>query len=419
MELFLWLASQFLAVWSNLSMLVIFLTFFTLSFDFMKRRRHWSNYPPGPASFPFVGTMLHINFNKPHLSFTQLSKKYGNIYSLQNSWTNIVVLNGFHTIKGALVDKSEDFADRPYFAVYSQMGYGENNQGFIMAKYNHAWKEQKRFFISMLKDFGMGKKCLEQLIIEEAGYLCSVFSSREGHPFDPHYLINNAVSNVICFLIFGNRFDYNDQKFQRLLHLLEKAIHEDVGFLPQLLHVTPFLLHIPGVVQKVFQHQKLLFDYVAQFLKAHKETWNPSYKRDITDAFLEEIEKKKKEDNSFNEGNFPLVMSDLFAAGTETTTTTLRWGLLYMILHPNIQSKVQEEIDEVIGRNRLPKMEDQTNMPYTRAVIHEIQRFGDIVPTGIFHMTYRDTELEGFFIPKVAVPVQVNSWPEWSFSFSL
>ncbi|XP_061495318.1 cytochrome P450 2D6-like isoform X2 [Rhineura floridana] len=313
----------------------------------------------------------------------------------------MVVLNGFKAVKEALVDKSEDFADRPYFAAYHHLGYGENNQGLIMAKYGQGWKEQRRFALSVLRDFGMGKKPLEQLVTEEAGHLCSAFSSEKGHSFDPHYLINKAVSNVICFITLGNRFDYPDQKFQKLLHLLEESMKEEAGFLPQILHAAPVLLHIPGMLKKAFQHQRELYYHIQEFMNAHKETWCPSYKRDITDAFLEGIEKRKGDENTtFNDQNLSLVIGDLFAAGTETTTTTLRWGLLYMILHPNVQSKVQEEIDAVIGKNRSPKMEDQANMPYTCAVIHEIQRYGDIIPVGIPHMTYRDTELQGFFIPK-------------------
>lgn len=68
-----------------------------------------------------------------------------------------------------------------------------------------------------------------------------------------------------------------------------------------------------------------------------------------------------------------------------------------------LSGKVQAEIDKVIGRERSPTMEDQASMPYTNAVIHEVQRYGDVVPIGIPHMTYRDTELQGFFIPKVTV----------------
>lgn len=95
-----------------------------------------------------------------------------------------------------------------------------------------------------------------------------------------------------------------------------------------------------------------------------------------------------------------MVTSDLFIAGMVSTSITLTWALLLMILHPDVQRRVQQEIDEVIGREQLPEMGDQTRMPFTVAVIHEVQRFGDIVPLGVPHMTSRDTEVQGFLIPK-------------------
>ncbi|XP_042323879.1 cytochrome P450 2D14-like [Sceloporus undulatus] len=352
MDLLQWLSSIFISLWNNLTLLGISVIFSTLFLDFMKRRRCWSRYPPGPTSLPFIGTMLQIDLNRVHLSLTWLSKKYGNIYSLQYFWKNVVVLNGFKTVREALVSKSEDFADRPYFAAYNYLGYGETNPGLIMAKYSHAWKEQKRFAITTLRDFGMGKESLEQLVIKEAEHLCSEFSSQEG------------------LSILG------------------------------LLQAAPFLMRIPGFVH-IFQHQKNFYAYMAEILKEHKESLKPSCKKCFADAFLEEMEKRKDDKNSlFSDNNLPVVIGDLFAAGTETTSATLRWGLLYMILYPNVQRKVQEEIDMVIGKNRSPKMEDQKNMSYTRAVIHEIQRYGNVIPAGLPHMTYKDTELEGYFIPK-------------------
>lgn len=67
--------------------------------------------------------------------------------------------------------------------------------------------------------------------------------------------------------------------------------------------------------------------------------------------------------------------------------------------------RVQQEIDEVIGQARQPEMGDQAQMPFTMAVLHEVQRFGDIIPLGVPHMTSRDTEVQGFLIPKVGL------WP--------
>uniref|UniRef100_A0A8D2AQ35 Cytochrome P450 n=1 Tax=Sciurus vulgaris TaxID=55149 RepID=A0A8D2AQ35_SCIVU len=109
---------------------------------------------------------------------------------------------------------------------------------------------------------------------------------------------------------------------------------------------------------------------------------------------------KGNPESSFNDENLRMVVADLFTAGMVTTSATLAWALLLMILHPDVQRRVQQEIDEVIGQVRPPEMGDQACMPFTMAVIHEVQRFGDIVPLGVPHLTTRDIELQGFFIPK-------------------
>ncbi|NXX42216.1 CP2DE protein, partial [Tricholaema leucomelas] len=335
----------------------------------------------------------------------QLRKKYGDIYTLQNCWTNVVVLNGYKTVKEALVHKSEDFADRPHFAMYEHMGYSKKYQGkslgrVVMARYGHMWKEQRRFTLTTLRNFGMGKKTLEERVAEEARFLCSALNAEEGRPFILRFAVNSAVCNVICTVVFGERLDYNDEMFKKLLQVFENSLNEETGFLAQLLNVVPVLLRIPGVTKKLFGAQKAFMDYIDMLIAKHMETWDPDNTRDFTDVFLKEMKGKDAEENGFSYDNLRLVTADLFGAGSETTSTTLRWAVLYMLLHPEIQSKVQDEIDKVIGRDRQPTMADQVNMPYTNAVIHEVQRFGDIVPVGLPHMTYRDTELQGFFIPK-------------------
>ncbi|OXB52166.1 hypothetical protein ASZ78_001702, partial [Callipepla squamata] len=194
MTLLLWLSS-----WSNISVLGVFLTVFTILVDFMKRRKKWSRYPPGPMSLPFVGTMPFINYCDPHLSFEKFRKKFGNIFSLQNCWTNVVVLNGYKTVKEALVNKSEDFADRPYFHIYEHLGYGQKSEGKSFADVH---------FLQELAQGGLGR------------------------PFDPDLPLNNAVCNLVCAITYGERFDYSDEAFKKLLTLFDNTLKE-VGFLPQ------------------------------------------------------------------------------------------------------------------------------------------------------------------------------------------
>ncbi|XP_078497346.1 cytochrome P450 2D15-like [Lissotriton helveticus] len=387
--------------YSSLSLLALFFAVFVLCFDFMKRRKKWRSYPPGPLSLPFLGNMLQVDFSDPAASFEKLRKKYGNVFSLQFCWTNVVVLNRFVVMKEALVNKSEDIADRPPFPIYEHLGFQERSEGVVVARYGHAWKEQRRFSLSTLRNFGLGKKSLEERIREEAGFLCSAFAAEEGHPFDPHFVINNAVSNVICSITFGDRFEYDDERFRRLLQLFEQSLKAETGFLPQILNVVPALVHIPGLAGKLFQPEKELLKFIRESAEEHKATRDPSVVRDFIDAYLEEIEKARDDPkSSFNEDNLPFTTVDIFAAGTETTSTTLRWGLLFMLLHPDIQSQVHQEIDQVIGPNRRPVMDDQASMPFTNAVILETQRYGDILPVALPHMTYRDTWIQDFFIPK-------------------
>ncbi|KAE8611436.1 hypothetical protein XENTR_v10012451 [Xenopus tropicalis] len=254
----------------------------------------------------------------------------------------------------------------------------------------------------------MGKKSLEERVTEEAGFLCSAFESEQGCSFNPQYYINTAVSNIICSIVFGDRFEYDDERYQKLLRLLEATLKAESGPLAQIVTAVPSLSKIPGLSKKIFQPQIHFFAYLEEFVNEHRKTWDPGYKRDLIDAFLLEMEKAKEDkETSFNENNLLFTPVDLFSAGTETTTTTLRWALLYMLLYPEVQKKVQEEIDEVIGRNRKPAMLDILKMPYTNAVIHEIQRCGDVLPVTLPHMAYRDTEIQGYFIPK-GIVVMIN-----------
>ncbi|KAM7326769.1 hypothetical protein ACRRTK_013136 [Alexandromys fortis] len=103
----------------------------------------------------------------------------------------------------------------------------------------------------------------------------------------------------------------------------------------------------------------------------HRRDWDPDEPRDFIDAFLAEMTKHPEKTTSFSEENLICTTLDLFLAGTETTSTTLRWALLYMALYPEIQEKVQAETDRVIGQRRQASPADRESMPYTDAVIHE------------------------------------------------
>ncbi|RZB39556.1 p450 domain containing protein [Asbolus verrucosus] len=107
-----------------------------------------------------------------------------------------------------------------------------------------------------------------------------------------------------------------------------------------------------------------------------------------------------KSDPSFTDDQLMSLCLDLFMAGSETTSNTLGFSVVYMLEYPEVQKKVQDEMDEIVGRNRWPALQDRIKLKYTEAVLMEIQRRANIPPLGIAHRATRATSLFGYFIPK-------------------
>ncbi|XP_078525894.1 cytochrome P450 2J2-like [Lissotriton helveticus] len=397
MELSLMSAGSFLLQQLTLSNVLLFLAIFLLVGDYVKKRAP-KNYPPGPFSWPFIGCLPSMDLAQPHVSLKKLSEKYGDVFRADMGSLRFVVLSGLQTIKEAFVHQGDIFADRPHIHTFHN---ASKEYGLINSN-GHSWKQQRRFALSALRNFGMGKKSLEQRINEEIRFLSEVIEEQKGQPFDPHFHINSSVSNVICAISFGDRFDYQDPEFQSLLRLLDEVLKLEISVSTQLYNCFPQIMKfLPGSHHKVFEHWNIIKMFVKKIIQKHREDWNPSEPRDFIDCYITEIEKFKSDPSStFDEENLAQCTLDLFFAGTETTSTTLRWAILYMAVNTEIQEKVQAEIDQVIGHSRQPLTENRKSMPYTNAVIHEVQRISNIIPVAVPRYTNRDTTLRGFHLPK-------------------
>ncbi|KAJ3600407.1 hypothetical protein NHX12_031391 [Muraenolepis orangiensis] len=296
-------------------LLVLF--FFSRSRNLEQRKE-----PPGPRPLPLIGNLLQLDFMKPHITLWELSKKYGHVFTVYLGPKKVVVLAGYKTVKQALVNNAEEFGERELIQIAKSFG----GHGILFAN-GESWKEMRRFALTTLRDFGMGKKISEEKMIEECQNLMEVFEQYKGKAFDTTQSINYAVSNIICSIVYGSRFEYDDPEFIAMVNRANETIRLAGSPSVQIYNMFPWL-----------------------------GKWFGSS------------------------------------------------GVCGCIPDPPEDSggQLQEELSSMIG-SRQVRVEDRKNLPYTDAVIHEIQRLANIVPMSLPHTTSQDITFQGYFIKKGTV----------------
>ena len=384
-------------------LILLFVVVFLLSCVFLSRPR---GVPPGPPSLPIIGSVTLLNQLRkgiPHVVFTDAAKSYGNVYSFELACQLFVVLNGYDMIHQAFVNRAESFNDRPNFLRLFKSAL-KDGKGLLFQSYNHQWKIMRRFTLRTLRDFGVGKSSIEEKITDEVKHASKVLRATKGEAIEISPLVQNIIGNVIHRIIFGNRYNYDEQEFhmiRKMIDILVKGqLVSPANFFPEW-----FIYRFRN--NRFFNETYLLLDnleklkqYVHKMREQHEETYDENHIRDFIDLYIQ-VSRDSKEDELevFTKGNMLRVIIDLFLAGYETTSNTLDWAFLFMSEYPEIQKKCQEEIDDVLEDKQV-EYADRGKLKYVDATLMEIQRLANIAPLGALHSTTKDVKLMGYNIPK-------------------
>ncbi|CAG7719586.1 unnamed protein product [Allacma fusca] len=329
-----------------------------------------------------------------------LAKKYGDVISLQMGLQNMVVIGGYETVKAVVL--RDEFLGR-YSPPWLKKRTFDKDIGILFGDVP-IWKDTRRFAVKNLREFGFGKKqTMESLIQDEISDFIRSLEDRVNTSelvqmkgiFDPPLI--NSVFSMLC----GFRFEQNDPELHRLLHLLH-GFFTGVKTAGDILMAYPFLAAITPTYHRQLRLHREMHAYIRKIIsdaRARKDRITEP--RSFVDVFVNTIE-SSGQDMTFNDENLIAVIYDFFMAGGETTPSILEFLILYLILNPEIQRKLSEEIDSVVGQDRWPSYEDRNNMPYTEAVLSEILRVATVLPLAP-RTTTEDTTLNGFNIPKKSI----------------
>lgn len=374
----------------------LLLTFYLL----IKKKRH-NNLPPGPAGLPLYGNILDIQKSDKHGPgiLDKWAEQFGDVYYIRMGQYPTIVLNSLAAIKEALVKHGDKTSGRSTNVFLLKL-ISVTDVGIVLND-GPLWKDLRRASLHSLRDFGMGKKSLEQRIQEEARALIQYLGDLEDKAFNPRVILHNAFTNVIVSIIFGERYEYDDPEFKYLSDLLlafitNGGIQNPEMFVPVL---TPLIPLCNRHLFSAIIANKKLEAFLKDTIKNHTDQFDPKVIQNFIDIYL-----KEKEDGHFKDANAEkqlfFSILDLFLAGSETSTTTTRWALLYLIHYPEVQAKCQKLIHKVLGQEKIPNNADRKRLVYVEATIYEIQRLANIAPYAVLHRVTETMELCGYTIPQ-------------------
>ncbi|KAJ8407577.1 hypothetical protein AAFF_G00274340 [Aldrovandia affinis] len=305
-------------VWSSACYLalVVFLTVYFVLHKLKKRK--FSNVPPGPKPWPLVGNcgqfivprfVLKWLANRrekheqarpisasPQVFLMELSKHYGNIYSLFIGNQLIVILTGYEVVRDALSNRADVFSDRPDVPLVTIM---TKRKGIVFAPYGPVWRQQRKFCHATLRSFGLGRLSLEPRILEELAAvkteLLRISGEAEGQPVDPAPLVSNAVSNVISSISLGQRFHHGDREFRNLLELMARGLELCINSPAIFINVFPWLYYLPfGAFGEIRQVQRDITIFLKKIIAEHRSSLDPENPRDLIDMYLLETAQQQE-----------------------------------------------------------------------------------------------------------------------------
>ncbi|XP_036402384.1 steroid 17-alpha-hydroxylase/17,20 lyase [Megalops cyprinoides] len=368
--------------------------------------------PPSLPSFPIIGSILSLRSDcPPHILFQDLQKKYGDVYSLMMGAHNVIIVNSHQHAREVLLKRGKTFAGRPRTVTTDILT--RDGKDIAFADYSATWRFHRKMVHAALCMFGEGSASLEKIICREASSMCQTLVEMQSTAVDLAPELTRAVTNVICSLCFSSSYRRGDPEFEAMLQYSQGIV--DTVAKDSLVDIFPWLQIFPNEDLRILKQCVSIRDSLLQKkYDEHKAQYSDDTQRDLLDALLRA--KRSAENNNsatrnvgLTDDHLLMTVGDIFGAGVETTTTVLKWSIAYLIHYPQVQKRIQEELDSKIGMHRHPQLSDRGSLPYLEATIREVMRIRPVSPLLIPHVALTDSSIGEYTVEK-GTRVIINLW---------
>lgn len=371
----------------------IFLASVTLLFSIISIRYYAlrRRLPPGPVGLPIMGNLHDIPNSHPWRTHTEMHKKYGPIFSMQYGLNTVIYLGTYDIARQLLEKRSNIYSSRPRMVMVGEC-ISQGNRSLILP-YGEQWRGYRRLQGAFLSP--RMSNTYRELQDVESKQLVHEFLTKDD--FFKRY--HRYSSSLTFALAYGKRMPTGQEDevkgVERIMDSLNKAFHAN-----WIVDSLPFLNKLPRLLKPWMKIADILGDEEREFFTDIRSpaTTRPGYNwcKDILTM---------KDHKALTDLQLSYVIGNTYEAGADTTTMTLQVFTLACVCHPEKAKILQSEIDEVVGRDRLPTFDDVDKMPYLEAFVKEIHRWRPVLPGGVPHAVDKDDEFMGYHIPKGATIV--------------
>ncbi|XP_047413651.1 steroid 21-hydroxylase isoform X2 [Sciurus carolinensis] len=349
-----------------------------------------------------------LHFLRPNLPIYLLSltRKLGPVYRFRLGLQDVVVLNSNRAIEEAMVRKWADFAGRPRVPSYKVVS--QHYPDLSLGDYSLLWKAHKKLVRSALL-LGI-RESMEPLTKQLTQEFCEHLRAQASGPVAIQKEFSFFACNIICCLIFGKKV-----KDDTLVYAIHNCVRDVMKawshWSIQIVDLFPFLKFFPNPMlwklKKIIEKRD---NIVEQQLKQHKESLVTGRWKDMIDYMLQELGRPREDSDSGQllEGHVHMAVVDLVIGGSETMAASLSWAVAFLLHHPEIQQRLQKELDLQLGPGASSSQilyKDRMRLPLLNATIAEVLRLRPVVPLALPHRTTRASSIFGYDIPEDTVVI--------------